>query len=353
MKLETVFVNKLKSLFDAIAEDMTLYVPTKLGEYYSFSRYDPSDSAEPEFNNIRVSAPVKEFLFPMRQVAATFGGGQPSSQQEIKPFAVFGLKNCDLRSIRVLDCVFMEDEFLDPSYVARRESMFIIAGDCFDPAQTCFCNMVGGRPFADEGFDLNLSKVKGGFLVEAGSDKGTKFIKDHEGIFTDVPEGAIGQRDDIRKRSQEQLDEINAEYALDNPIKEIVENSYDSPIFEEEAGVCVECQACTRVCPTCHCFFLYDTKQNDYFGKMKMWDSCMRCDYATVAGGENPRKILGDRSRHRLMHKFVYFMERYGIEMCVGCGRCVEGCAGGSEVRQLLKKLNEEFKDKKETKAVS
>ena len=353
MKLETVFVNKLKSLFDAIAEDMTLYVPTKLGEYYSFSRYDPSDSAEPEFNNISVSAPVKEFLFPMRQVAATFGGGQPSSQQEIKPFAVFGLKNCDLRSIRVLDCVFMEDEFLDPSYVARRESMFIIAGDCFDPAQTCFCNLFEGQPFAEEGFDLNLSKVKGGFLVEAGSDKGTRFVKDHGRIFTDVPATAAGERDDIRKRAQEQLDEINAGYVLDNPVKEVVESSHGSPVFDEEAKDCVECQACTRVCPTCHCFYLYDSKQKDYFAKTKIWDSCLRRDYATVAGGQNPRKILGDRSQQRLLHKFVYFLERYGIEMCVGCGRCIEGCAGGTKMREVLKKLDEELKDKKETKAVS
>ena len=348
--METVFLKNLKPLFDAIAEEMTLYVPTRLGEYYSFSRYDPSDATEAVFNNIRVSAPVKEFLFPMREVASTFGGQAPS-EQKIKPFAVFGLKNCDLRGIKVLDCVFAEAEFLDPSYVARRDKMFIISGDCFDPAETCFCNMVGGRPFADEGFDLNLSKVKGGFLVQAGSDRGSRFVKENGRMFSDVPSGAAAERDENRKQAQGRLDEINAEYLLDNPIKEIVENSYDSDVFDEEASGCVECQGCTRVCPTCHCFYLYDTKQKDYFGKMKMWDSCMRCDYATVAGGQNPHKILGDRSRHRLMHKFVYFLERYGIEMCVGCGRCVEGCAGGSEVRQLLKKLNEELKGKKQAKA--
>jgi len=350
VKVETVFVSKLKPLFDAIAEEMTLYVPTKCGQYYSFSRYDPSDASEPEFNNIRVSSPVKEFLFPMREVAAVYGG--TSSEEEIRPFGVFGLKNCDLWSIKILDCVFQEAEFLDPSYVARREKMFVISGDCFDPAQTCFCNMVGGQPFVEEVFDLNLSKVKGGFLVESGSDSGAKFVKENERVFSDVPSGAASERDENRKRAQERLDEINAEYKLDTPIKEIVEGSYDSDVFDEEAKDCVECQACTRVCPTCHCFYLYDTKQQDYFGKMKMWDSCMRLDYATVAGGENPRKILGDRSRHRLMHKFVYFLERYGIEMCVGCGRCVEGCAGGvTKMREVLKKLNEELKGKQETKA--
>ena len=350
--METRFVKNLKQLFDTIAGQMTLYVPTKLGEYYSFSQYDPTDSTEPEFNNIRVSSPVKEFLFPMREVAATFGGSQPSSEQKIEPFCIFGLKSCDLQSIKILDCVFTEDEFLDPSYVARRESMFIIAGDCFDPAQTCFCNLFEGQPFAEEGFDLNLSKVKDGFLVEAGSDKGTKFIKDNGRIFTDAPADAAGQRDDNRKRAQARLEEINAQYVLDNPIKDIVEGSYGSPVFDDEAKDCVECQACTRVCPTCHCFYLYDSKQKDYFAKNKIWDSCLRRDYTTVAGGQNPRKILADRSQHRLLHKFVYFLERYGVEMCVGCGRCIEGCAGGTKMREVLKKLNEELKGKKETKAV-
>jgi ferredoxin len=333
--VERVFLNNLKPFFDAIAEEMTLYVPKKLGAYYSFSRYDPSNGREAEFNNVRVSAPVKEFLFPMREIAAVYGGD--ALEQEIKPFAVFGLKNCDLRGIKVLDCVFAEEEFLDPSYVARREKMFIISGDCFDPAETCFCNMVGGQPFVDEGFDLNLSKVKGGFLVEAGSEKGGRFVGDNERLFSDVPSGAAAERDANRKQAQERLDEINAEYLLDTPIQEIVEGCYDSDVFDEEAaGECVECQACTRVCPTCHCFYLHDEKQKDYFEKMKMWDSCMRLDYTTVAGGENPRKMLGDRLRHRLMHKFVYFLERYGIEMCVGCGRCIEGCAGGTKLRKVL-----------------
>jgi anaerobic sulfite reductase subunit A len=77
----------------------------------------------------------------------------------------------------------------------------------------------------------------------------------------------------------------------------------------------------------------------------------MRQAYAEVAGGENPRKVLGDRIKHRLMHKFVYFLDRYGINMCVGCGRCIDTCAGGMDTKNLLKKLNEELKSKREVKA--
>ena len=120
-------------------------------------------------------------------------------------------------------------------------------------------------------------------------------------------------------------------------------NSLESDVFDSEAKNCIECQACTMVCPTCHCFYLYDAKKDDYFAKMKMWDSCMRLSYATVAGGENPNKILGDRMKHRLLHKFVHFLDRYGIDMCVGCGRCVDADAGGIDIREIFKKLKQEI----------
>jgi ferredoxin len=347
--MKSVFISKLKPFLDAVAGQMELYVPKKTGEHYIYSRYDPSAEMAVEFNNIRPCTPIKEFLFPLCELAAIF----PESLEpaEIKPFAVFGLKDCDLRSIEILDKVFTEEEFRDPFYVNRRESMFIISSDCFDPGKNCFCNLFDGRPFAESGFDLNVSKMRDGFIIEAGSPKGEDFVEKHSQLFVEVPETLLAERDENRARTQKQLEQNNAEYQLDAPVKEILENSQESEVFDAEAKNCVECQACTRICPTCHCFYLYDTKQKDYFAKMKMWDSCMRHAYAGMAGGANPRKVLGDRIKHRLMHKFAYFLDRYGIDMCVGCGRCVDADISGMDLRVVLKKLNEELKGKDKKKA--
>jgi ferredoxin len=293
--------------------------------------------------------PVKEFLFPMRELAAVYP--TPSEPKNIKPFAVFGLKYCDLRSLEILDRVFAEDEFEDLFYLTRRKEMFIISSDCFEPADSCFCNILGGKPFAQTGYDLNVSRVKDQYIIEAGSQKGEEFIEKHSNLFTETTETILAERDQNRIETKNQLEQNNKNLKFDVPINEMVENSQDSDVYEEEAKTCVECQACTRVCPTCHCFYLYDTKQEDYFTKMKMWDSCMRIAYAEVAGGANPRKALGNRLRHRFMHKFSYFFERYGIDMCVGCGRCVDAEAGDVDIRKVLKKLNEELKGKDKTKA--
>ncbi len=343
-----VFTDKLKPFLDAVAEQMELYVPEKSGEFYVFSKYDPSCDKAPEFNNIRACTPVKEFLFPLRELAAVF----PKSMEpgEVRPFAVFGLKDCDLRSIEVLDTVFMEEDFLDPLYVARRQSMFIISADCFDPGQSCFCNVMDGKPYSESGFDLNLSMLKEGFLVEVGSEKGRDFVEKHPRLFKDAPQELLAERDKIRADTQKQLEQNNADMKFEAAVREIVDSSEDSEVYDIEARGCVECQACTRICPTCHCFYLYDTKQKDYFAKMKMWDSCMRQAYAEVAGGANPRKVLGDRLKHRFMHKFVYFLDRYGINMCIGCGRCVDAEAGTIDIREVLKKLHDELKDRKKAK---
>jgi len=347
--MQTVFISKLKPFLDAVAAQMDLYVPKSSGAHYVYGRYDPAAETDVEFNNIRMCTPVKEFLFPLRELAAVFP--EPLEPEEIEPFAVFGLKECDLRSIEILDKVFLEAEFEDPLYIARRQKMFIISSDCFEPGESCFCNVLGGQPFARAGFDLNVSQVEDGFVIEAGSQKGEDFVQKHSELFTDVSDGALVERDQNRAEAQKQLEQNNAQFKLDAPVKDVVGPSYDSDVYDQEAQSCVECQACTRVCPTCHCFYLYDTKQKDYFGKMKMWDSCMRLTYAEVAGGANPRKALGDRLRHRLMHKFSYFLDRYDIDMCVGCGRCVDAEAGGVDIRVVLKKLNEELKDKGRKKA--
>ena len=338
--METAFISKLKPLLHAVAETMDVYVPRKVDEHYVCSRYDPEAQAEPEWNEIRMCTPVKELLFPLREMAAAFP--EPVEPQPVKPFAVFGLKACDLRSLEILDKVFMEEGFEDPFYIARREAMFSIASDCTTPGESCFCNLLDGKPYAEDGFDLNVSRVTDGYIVQPGSPKGRSFLFAHASLFGDVPDALLAERTELRELGQRRLADVHQELPVDAPMRTIVERGYASEAFDEEARTCVECQACTRVCPTCHCFYFHDTKQDDYFARMKMWDSCMRMGYAGVAGGANPRKILGDRLRHRFMHKFVWFFDRYGLDMCVGCGRCIDAESGDVDMRRVLRRLSDE-----------
>jgi ferredoxin len=337
--MKVAFVSKIKVLLDALSEQMDVYAPRKAGEHYVFGRYKAGDAVD-EMNAIRACTPVKEFLFPVREVAATY---PPSTDAaEIRPFAVFGLKECDLRSLEVLDKVFTEEGFEDPLYMSRREKMFVVASDCLEAGPTCFCGLFEGNGYATEGYDLNVAKIKDGYIVESGSKKGDTFLDRNSGVFADVPHALLDERQANREKLAGELKAAGKEYGDGVDVRGMVWESEESDVYDEEVKNCIECQACTRVCPTCHCFYLYDAKQSDYFAKMKMWDSCMRMSYAAVAGGGNPNKMLGDRMKHRLMHKFVHFLDRYGVQMCVGCGRCVDADAGGIDLREILKKLGHE-----------
>jgi len=347
--MEALFISKLKPLLDAVAEQMEFYVPRRVDGHYVYGRYDAESGSSVQINTIRACTTAKEFLFPVREQAATYP--QAADPPEIKPFAVFGLKDCDVRSLAILDKVFGEEEFEDPLYLDRREKMFVISSDCQGAGDSCFCGLFKGRGFVTDGFDINVSAIKDGFIVEAGTQKGRNFLDRNSQLFGDVPDALLAERDQARAETAEQIKRNAADFGFTGDIREIIEAGQDSEVFDEVAQTCVECQACTRVCPTCHCFYLYDTKQEDYFTKMKIWDSCMRFSYTMVAGGENPNKILGDRMKHRLMHKFVHFVDRYGIEMCVGCGRCIDADAGGMDLRDILKKLSEDGKNKDQSKA--
>src|SRR4030042_1649787 len=96
--METVFLSKVKPLLDALAGQMDVYVPKKTGAHYVFSRYDPSGEGEAELNNIRACTPVKEFLFPLRELAAVYPEALEPS--DVKPFAVFGLRTAICGQLR-------------------------------------------------------------------------------------------------------------------------------------------------------------------------------------------------------------------------------------------------------------
>ncbi|MHC4741915.1 MAG: hypothetical protein ACYS8Z_08400, partial [Planctomycetota bacterium] len=214
--METVFTPELEPFLNAVARRMPLYVPKEVGGHYVYTAYDPESPGTVEFSNIRACTPVKEFLFPLQELAAVFP--EPVEPPRIEPFAVFGLKDCDIRSIEILDKVFLEDEFEDPFYVARRDAMFIISTDCRDPGESCFCNILSGGPFPRKGFDLNLSQVEGGFLIEVGSKKGEKFIDDNPEIVGAPPENAVEQRDKIRAETVSALKAQNARMESETPI---------------------------------------------------------------------------------------------------------------------------------------
>lgn len=286
------------------------------------------------YNRVRAVEPLKSYLFPPKERVV----GVSDSEQEGKRI-IMGAKACDLKSLQILDKVFLEGDFLDPFYKRRRESTILISGDCMNPNESCFCNLVEGKPFPEEGFDINLSWKDDGFLVEVGSPKGERLIKERKEIFREPTQKEVSLRQERRETSFEEVKDINREFLLGSPYTKIVASKSDSPAWKEGAEDCVECGACTNICPTCHCYLLDDVSDKQRFVKVRNWDSCQHTGYARVAAGLNPRPELTGRFKNRYLCKFRYLVENFGLLGCTGCGRCVEACQGKIDIREVLAKV--------------
>jgi len=306
--------------------------------------------SEVTLRSARPAASVKSLLFPARELVAVYGQrSEPRLPEEQAPATVVaGPRACEVEAIRILDQVFLEGDFQDPFYRARREAVTLVTTDCVEFRESCHCTLVGGKPFAEDGFDLNLSPIDGGYVCEVGSEKGRTLLDELGRELPEATPAQLAQRDEVRTCSVEKLAEQNRQYELPLPHAEVVAEARGSDAWVEAVRSCVACAACTNICPTCHCFLLHDQlsgEEGEQFERIKVWDSCLYADYSRMAGvggvKPNPRAELRSRLENRILHKFSWFPENFDRLACVGCGRCIDACMGGEDLRRLLKEFSQ------------
>ncbi len=79
------------------------------------------------------------------------------------PFALLGVRSCDLSALGIHDTVLLGRGHIDASYAVRREDAFVVAVTCSDPGGTCFCVSMGTgprpRPGQGAAYDLSLTEI--------------------------------------------------------------------------------------------------------------------------------------------------------------------------------------------------
>jgi ferredoxin len=272
------------------------------------------------------------------KVAGYFGRDENGHGNKL---TFLGARACDLEALAVYDQVLGAGEFVDPFYLENRKNLLIITADCTDCGQTCFCSLVGGQPFAPRGFDLNITALDDGYIVETGSAKGEKLAA----AFTAASDDQLKRKAGVRNGAAAQLEMSNQAFKRNVDWKDAHRiNLENSKAWREVTKKCVECSACNFICPTCTCFLLLDQKAagqeaKEEFSRHKVWDACLKNGYARVAGGANSRPQLYERLQNRYHCKFDYSQTRLGRYTCVGCGRCIDGCAGNIDMREVYAEL--------------
>lgn len=249
---------------------------------------------------------------------------------------IVGAKGCDLRALRILDKALINEDFVDPVYQSWRENTTIIASDCTTISPSCHCNLVEGKPYATNGFDMNLAPAADSYLITVGSKKGEELLKLMKEYLTlDQLKGDEKEKIKTRRRQTEELlREQNSAYQRSNEYANL--RKADLEKWIDESKDCIGCGGCTNICPTCYCIIINDESQGRQFVKIRTTDSCQLHGYARVAGGDTPRPKMYNRFRNRYLCKFDYMRSNFDEIGCTGCGRCIDVCAGEIEFREVV-----------------
>ncbi len=291
-----------------------------------------AEKSEHTPNRYRALTPVKSFFFPVKE--------EVTAEPPVEKTILLGVKACDLAHLQTTDAIFLQGALADPYYAIKRQNTIIISSDCDSYIPACFCTLMGGLPYPTKGFDLNLTPVREGFLIETGTQAGEDLAKANTSLFAQASRQQLAERDNLRNKMTELLKANNKDFTWTNP-KDIVTAKYASQKWESDiAKTCVECDACRFACGTCYCFLLAESKKS--WERIRSWDSCQSEGYGRVAGGANPRKTKGERLRNLYSCKLQYRPENFGFYACTGCGRCIEACQGKIDIRKSLQKLSEE-----------
>lgn len=327
---------KLHALVQELQQRYDVFGPVAKGKEFVFA---PISRVEDLALNYRTTLlPPKKLLHMPFEVLFAFHEHQivetPSPERSQ---IIFGIHPCDVHAILILDKAYTA-EYPDPYYIAKRRNTLLVALNCSEPGENCFCLSLGTGPSLREGYDLLLTDLGQGYLLEVGSAQGQNLVTELE--LDPAPRVATVEKqkviDNARRKFQKRLNTQG--------LHELLEENFRHPLWEELMHQCLACGSCTMVCPTCFCYNVVDKIDlNLKSGKrQREWDSCMLLEYAQVALGHNFRKDRDARVKQRIYHKLVYYEPQFGTLGCVGCGRCISTCVKKIDITDIVSRLRGE-----------
>lgn len=276
----------------------------------------------------------KKYLFPplatvSRAVRTPDGWSMSDGPADSTKHAFLGVRACELAAIAVQDRTFLHGEYVDPIYKARRDQTLIIAVNCTQAASTCFCTSMGTGPRCTQGFDLALTELSDGFLVEIGSPAG-------ESLAARLPLISVTEKHSQEGETRRQNAVHQIQRRMDTEgLRDLLLENLEHPRWTELAQRCLSCTNCTMVCPTCFCHSVRDVSDltGDSVTRERQWDSCFNVDFSYMNGGP-VRNDVRSRYRQWLTHKLASWVDQFGVSGCVGCGRCITWCPVGIDLTE-------------------
>lgn len=327
---------QLPQFFRALQEKGKTYAPVKQSsKTHSFQ--EVQDLAQVDLDYHRTMIPPKKLFIAPEETIFTFDQDtetyiEPTQQQD--QLVLFGVHSCDIHALNLLARVFME-EFKDKYYADRRDRTILVGLSC-TPDDYCFCESTS-TSYANEGFELFLHDIGENYLVRIGSPKGFDLVSGNQDLFRETTDEDIKL---FKKAENERLDSFTRSLNMTG-LQDMLDISYDNPVWEEYGEKCLSCGSCNMVCPRCRCYDVQDYVDLSLTTgeRVRRWYSCMLQDHGLVAGGHNFRPSSAERIRNRFNCKGSL---REDMPNCVGCGRCSVYCPADIDFLEVMNKVRGE-----------
>jgi sulfhydrogenase subunit beta (sulfur reductase) len=266
--------------------------------------------------------------------------------QEKKPetqaTALFAVKACDIRAMLIQDKVFIDSDHPDAHYTARRKNVLIVAANCTYSPANCFCVSAGGYPRAEAHFDIAMTEITHGLVMQAGSATGESIVNTLS--LASATDAQIKQaQQGIEHAANSQSKKLPL--PNDGPLRDMLFNHLDHPRWDDVAQRCLSCGNCTSVCPTCFCSNVESKTalEGQHSEQVREWGSCFTQQHSYIVG-KVIRPDTKTRYRQWLTHKVGSWHEQFDSSGCVGCGRCITWCPVGIDITEELTAIHQEEK---------
>ena len=327
--MKSINKQKLAQVLKQWSGKYAVMAPTDKGGATSFNKWEDGQEVKLENNS---TVPAKSVFFPQTEELYRYKVEKDTIElKEVAPIEnemlVFGIRPCDLKSLDILDDLFLTRGFVDVPYKAKRDNAAIVSYLCDKPCRYCFCESLGIDYQKAKSADVAMCFDGENFGFTAQTEKGESLLKEIESL-TEEKEVTLPQKQEFKLKANL------------SGLAEKIAQMFEDPYWDTAYKGCMGCAACTYVCPTCHCFDVNSHNRASGAGfKTRCWDSCMFPDYTLMAGDHNPRPTRKERFRNRFLHKLQQFPERYGKIACVGCGRCISKCPANVDITKVISQL--------------
>src|SRR3989339_53074 len=276
----------LHNLVRQLIAEATIYAPINTAGRKYLEIVSPNNIDRIDLDGFRTVDTFKTAVFKISEQVARYFGQEEAAP--IKKQVFLGIRACDLEGLSIGDRVFLEGDITDPFYKRLRENLLLISADCNDCGPTCFCTVVKGNPYPTRFFDLNLSPVDEGFIVEAKSEPGRALVDKYREYFNSPSDYMTREKNNNRREIIKKIANVNAAFHLRLDLTQTHKANLENKIWKTLTKDCVECSACNFACPSCTCFLLLDGAAGPAANsRHKVWDACLKNGYSEVAGGAN------------------------------------------------------------------